>query len=94
MDGWANKPIFSFLELKSYIFYWAIKHRAVGPCLSRATGHGGGPGTARCLGPCRAVPDSCRAVPCPDRAKMSGRGPGQRATGCMANYTHGDVGTL
>jgi len=26
-------------------------------------------------------------VPCLGRAKMSGRGPGQRATGCMANYT-------
>jgi hypothetical protein len=79
--------IFFFFRIKRYIFYWDIKHRAVGPCLSRATGHGGGPGTARCLGPCRAVLGSCRAVPCPGWAKMSGRGPGQRATGCMANYT-------
>jgi hypothetical protein len=32
-------------------------HRAglfTGPCSGRATGQGGGPGTARCLGPCRA----------------------------------------
>ena len=54
--------IFIFLELKSYIFYWDIKHRAVGPCLSHATGHGGGPGTAWCLGPCRArAGPKCRA---------------------------------
>ena len=63
--------IFSFLELKSYIFYWAIKHQAVGPCLSRATGHGGGPGTARCLGPCRA-----RAGP---KCRAAGRANGPRA---------------
>ena len=78
--------IFIFLELKSYIFNWDIKHRAVGPCLSRATGHGGGPGMARCVGPCRPGPGSSRAVPCSGRAKMSGRGPGQRATGRMAIY--------
>jgi len=103
--------IFIFLELKSYIFYWDIKHRAVGPCLSRATDHGGGPGTARyvgpCLsratdhgggpgtaryvGPCRPGPGSSRAVPCPGRAKMTGRGPGQRATGRMAIYGLGLV---
>ena len=63
--------IFSFLDLKNYIFYWAIKHRAVGPCLSRATGHGGGPGTARCLGPCRA-----RAGP---KCRAAGRANGPRA---------------
>ena len=38
--GWMDEPT-------DYIFYWTIKHRAVGPCLSRATGHGGGLGTAR-----------------------------------------------
>jgi len=83
-SGWMDGPTdlyFLFLELKSYIFYWAIKHRAVGPCLSRATGHGGGPGTAQCLGPCRAVPCPVVVRPCCVRA-----GPKCRATGCMANY--------
>jgi hypothetical protein len=59
MDGWANRSTFSlFLESKSYIFYWAIKHRAVvpEPC------HGPG---WRCLGPCHArAGPKCRATGC------------------------------
>ena len=49
---WMDGPTglhFLFLELIGYIFYWAIKHRAIGPCLSRATGHGGSAGTAQAV---------------------------------------------
>ena len=71
---WIDGPTylyFLFFRIKkNYIFYWAIKHRAVGPCLSRATSHGG-TGTARCLGPCRA-----RAGP---KCRVAGRANGPRA---------------
>ena len=62
-------------KLADYILYWAINHRTVGPCLSRATGHGGGPVTAWCLRPCWLAPGSRRVV--------LGHGPGRRAMGCM-----------
>jgi len=62
-SGWMNRStdlyFLFFIELKNYIFYWTIKHRAVGPCLSRGTGHSGSPGTAWCLSPCQ--PTSCMA---------------------------------
>ena len=72
-SGWMDGPTdlyFLFFKLKSYIFYWTIKHRAVGPCLSHATGHGGGPGTV-VVGPCRA-----RAGP---KCRAAGRANGPRA---------------
>ena len=60
MDGPTNLYFLFFLELKAIFFIGPL---SIGPCLSRATGQVGGPGTARCLGPC------------PGRAKMPGRGP-------------------
>ena len=61
------------------------KTRAV-PC--QPAGSEVGPSTARTTGPGRPEPTSYRAGPCSGRAKMPCRGPGRRASGCMAIYKY------
>ena len=57
-----------------------------GPCQHRATGRGGGLGTAWCVGPCRPWSVGHRAGPGGLWVKTAGCGPGHRAPGCMATY--------
>lgn len=59
----------------------------IGSGSGHATGLGGCPSIARCLGPGQPGSAGHRVVSCSGRAKSTGHGLGRQATGCMYIYT-------